>query len=211
MRGCKVDGCNNKISNRETGYCHKHHLRFVRNGTTETVRPKVDKTKKCAVDECDRSQETSNGYCLKHYKRFKRLGSTELPSREVKKCEFCDRDATARGMCGKHYQNWARHGDPLHTDKYRQSTNKYGYKKSQGKYTVEHREIAEKIIGRDLRSGEVVHHINLDKLDNSESNLYVCKDYSEHASAHQQLGRIAGELVKLGIIGFKDGKYYINK
>ncbi len=48
-----------------------------------------------------------------------------------------------------------------------------------------HRWVAKKKIGRDLRKGEVVHHINYNKRDNSEDNLHICSNQSEHERIHR--------------------------
>ena len=48
----------------------------------------------------------------------------------------------------------------------------------------EHRRIAEAMIGRPLRAGEVVHHLDGNKLNNAPSNLVVLSSQAEHCKAH---------------------------
>ena len=50
-------------------------------------------------------------------------------------------------------------------------------------YVREHRLVAEQMIGRPIGPDEIVHHINGDKLDNSQSNLQVMTK-SEHNKLH---------------------------
>jgi len=50
----------------------------------------------------------------------------------------------------------------------------------------EHRIVAEQILGRPLRKGEVVHHINRDVRDNRPENLMIFPSQAEHARWHKE-------------------------
>ena len=54
---------------------------------------------------------------------------------------------------------------------------------SGGVYMLEYRMIVEQKLGRQLRDGEIVHHINGDRHDNRPENLQVM-DRAEHAREH---------------------------
>src|SRR3990167_3870516 len=66
-------------------------------------------------------------------------------------------------------------------DIFRRTGSRNLYVKSHGRH--EHRIVAEKKIGRGLKKGEIVNHLNGDKWDNRPSNLKIMTQ-SEHARGH---------------------------
>lgn len=58
------------------------------------------------------------------------------------------------------------------------------YAKSFGQHT--HRMMAERMLGRKLLPGEVVHHIDGNKRNNRPGNIMVFKNQAEHAKWHKE-------------------------
>lgn len=71
-------------------------------------------------------------------------------------------------------------------------------------YKREHILIMEKRIGRRVKSekGEVVHHIDLDRVSNSISNLVLLPNERAHRAAHNSLMVVVSALIKAGRIKF---------
>ena len=74
-----------------------------------------------------------------------------------------------------------------------------------------HRVVMSEYVNRELKSDEIVHHIDMDKLNNDIDNLWLCNQ-SQHGLAHGSFDRLLPDLMKYGgKIAFnrKDGIYYI--
>ena len=76
-------------------------------------------------------------------------------------------------------------------------------------YVYEHTLVVEKQMKRLPNKGEVVHHIDLDKLNNDISNLYVC-GHKEHSICHRSIERLIKPLLEREIIRFEEGVYILN-
>jgi len=101
--------------------------------------------------------------------------------------------------------------------------NPFAVKKGSYDLMREHRYILEKypaqepeinkdylINGKFLKAECHVHHINLDKLDNTLENLFPCKNSSEHNTVHSSLIKLIDDLMRSRLMFFKDGKYLLD-
>lgn len=141
----------------------------------------------CSVDGCERPSRC-RGWCGTHYGRWRVHGDvqadkpivTKKPRGEkLCKVDGCDRLFIARGWCSAHYARWRRYGDPQGEREIEPKASKgsgstyKGYRRVQvdGEHIYEHRAVMEEMIGRPLRDGENVHHVNGRRADNRPENL----------------------------------------
>ena len=75
-------------------------------------------------------------------------------------------------------------------------------------YVFDHILEWERKTGYAPKKGEPIHHIDLDRKNCEFKNLYLCKDPQQHQVAHNSLDDVVSELIKKGVIEFKDGKYF---
>ena len=141
------------------------------------------------------------------------------------KRNFCSHKCRVKGISGKnHYMykegrvTWTSHSDYIQVKTLDHPNNRQGY-------IAQHRWIMEKHLGRYLKPvirfksgknkgkikqhGELVHHIDMDKHNNDISNLSLCTSVSHHIKVHASYNDICAKLMKDGIVGFKDDKYYL--
>lgn len=76
-----------------------------------------------------------------------------------------------------------------------------------GRWKPEHVIVMERIVGRPLVPGEVVHHINGDRSDNVTSNLFLCRSRSHHNEVHRSEASALRVLLVAGFVVFKAGRY----
>lgn len=110
-------------------------------------------------------------------------------ARTSKYCKNCCKGARYKGSLNG---NW-KGGFKMHVDGY-----KYIYKPDHPfsvnhKYIMEHRLIFEKHLGRYLKSNEVIHHINENRLDNRIQNLKLYQSGGKHVAENHVVRNRLGQ------------------
>ena len=110
------------------------------------------------------------------------LITTDVPSNyKRRKHHFCSRG------CQVEWQKISRIGknNPYYTDN--EHKNKHHKKVTiKGVVYLEHRYVMEKHLGRKLKPGEEVHHLDFNPHNNTVENLVLCKNRAEHRKYHRR-------------------------
>lgn len=169
IRACLECGKTFKSYNPNPKYCS-------RKCKVESQKDKFDESKMLELYESGMTQEEV----------AKELGTTQkVIYKRMKKLGYKARPAIKRNQNGEFNDNW-KGGRVKHSNGYvyvRQKDHPRALKN--GGYVLEHILVAERYIGRYLKYGEVIHHINGVKDDNRPENLYIT-NHTEHMRLHSQ-------------------------
>lgn len=170
--------------------------------------------KNCSVENCSRAAKVRS-LCSLHYQRSKRgADMTAKPHRRraVAECTIhgCAREAEGRGLCSAHYQRSLKGTDltaPVRKAKVASGEwgawqpNADGYivrrrrVNNRNEYQSEHRLVMERSLGRPLRKGENVHHVNGVRHDNRIENLELWVTHQPRGQRPEDLVQWAREIL----------------
>lgn len=112
----------------------------------------------------------------------------------------CDKEATHKGktICAMHAHRLRRHGDFTTRKKDQGSgvivNNGYIMIRCLDKvYRYQHILVAERILGKPLPHGAIIHHVDGCKYNNEPSNLVICPDKSYHNLIHKRMKELGYE------------------
>lgn len=144
-------------------------------------KPGNKKNKQYAIrkcDECGKEEEARWDHVLVGRK---------IRGGEIDLCKICSNIGKYRKLPkGKNNGHW-KHG-----------ISNTGYERitlDDGRRTHKHIFVVEQSIGRRLKKGELVHHIDMNKTNNILSNLFVFRGISNHKKCHATMEEIAYSLL----------------
>lgn len=203
---CFAKGCHKMIHARN--YCEKHYKQLLKFGFVDILpKSRQQKCQKCN-NQIGARGSVIDKLCRKHYEQTKNIKRARKYS-SICSVQDCTNKHFTKGYCKMHWGRLYRNGTlERKTKKWKEGNiNSKGYL-IDASYKPIHRTIIEKKLGRILDKKEMVHHIDMDKLNNNIKNLHLCSK-DEHYKLHQQFNQLIPELFKLDIIRFDGTKYYI--
>lgn len=137
-------------------------------------------TRACVYEGCDATKMEARGLCKVHYRLAVIKGERDLYPRMQPNVRLtcsvagCDERHTARGLCKIHYAEAAMAiPTDVDLDALEHVADRDGYVSVRwdGRLVPKHRVVMARRLGRPLRRGESVHHINGVRNDNRPENL----------------------------------------
>ena len=205
-RKCSIDGCERKHA--AHGLCLMHYKRVQRHGSAEYRWGGKVIGRACV--HCDRPA-VAREMCMRHYQMWHRHGDPL----------YADKKKNGGLTHGEHYRRGYKmvcpvaeytraqpatekteKGDALNKSLTQKNHGlRDGSKRSRRQW--EHRKIA------GAKPGQIVHHIDGDRLNNDRDNLHVFDTAKAHADAHRSLELIAYSLLSCGLVRFdrESGRY----
>lgn len=169
MTECKVEGCNSKI--KQGGYCSKHYSQMYRHGrlTPEKERRVYDSNTKCEHRGCEELAR-KKGFCQTHYSQFVNYGKT-YDKRTAKNIVKKGKGSANLYIYDK---NQALVANVLIDIEDIEKIKEYEWYYDGSYIQRKNNKVSLHRFLTNASKGEVVDHINHNKLDNRKKNLRIC-------------------------------------
>lgn len=197
-RICDVEGCGRKHA--AGGLCLMHYKRLKKHGTLDYTWG--GKPVGLSCEHCDRPAVAKN-LCMRHYQMLRNHGDPL----------YADKKKVGGLPHGEHHRRGYKMVSPVadyHVAEVAgpsvEKSDRHFYKgveplglrdgSKRSRRQWEHRKVA------GAKPGQIVHHIDGDKLNNTLSNLHVFDSAAAHGRAHRSLEKIAYWLLEAGLAEF---------